>query len=48
LCGAKSADISGILGYMHEEEMAHRDNISILAEAGDTADGQPEDATNEK
>lgn len=33
LCGVRSADIIDTLGYMHEEEMAHRDNISILAEA---------------
>ncbi|MGI9296476.1 MAG: glutamate 5-kinase [Gammaproteobacteria bacterium] len=30
LCGAKSGDIPKIIGYMHEEEMAHRDNMSIL------------------
>ena len=30
LCGVKSADIVKIIGYMHEEEMAHRDNMSIL------------------
>ncbi|MBE8157990.1 MAG: glutamate 5-kinase [Betaproteobacteria bacterium] len=30
LCGARSGDIIKIIGYMHEEEMAHRDNMSIL------------------
>lgn len=30
LCGAKSGDIRKIIGYIHEEEMAHRDNMSIL------------------
>lgn len=30
LCGIKSKDIIKTLGYMHEEEMAHRDNMSIL------------------
>ncbi len=30
LCGAKSGDIAKIIGRMYEEEMAHRDNISIL------------------
>ena len=30
LCGARSADIIKLIGYMHEEEMAHRDNMSIL------------------
>ena len=33
LCGAKSGDILRIIGYMHEEEMAHRDNMSILETA---------------
>ncbi|MGI9305878.1 MAG: glutamate 5-kinase [Gammaproteobacteria bacterium] len=33
LCGARSADITNIIGYMHEEEMAHRDNMSILETA---------------
>ncbi len=30
LCGVKSKDIASILGYAHEEEMVHRDNMSIL------------------
>lgn len=30
LCGAKSGDIVKLIGYMREEEMAHRDNMSIL------------------
>ena len=30
LCGVKSGDIFSILGYMHEEEMAHRDNMTVL------------------
>ena len=30
LCGKNSADIANILGYIHEEELAHRDNMSIL------------------
>ena len=30
LCGVKSADIAETLGYCHEEEMAHRDNMTIL------------------
>ena len=29
LCGVKSANIEKTLGYRHEEEMAHRDNMSI-------------------
>ena len=31
LRGVKSADIVKTIGYMHEEEMAHRDNISVVA-----------------
>ena len=30
LCGVKSDKIAAVLGYMHEEEMAHRDNMTIL------------------
>ncbi|MGU9950896.1 MAG: glutamate 5-kinase [Gammaproteobacteria bacterium WSBS_2016_MAG_OTU1] len=30
LCGARSDQIANIIGYMNEEEMAHRDNMSIL------------------
>ncbi len=30
LRGVKSNDIFSVLGYMHEEEMAHRDNMSVL------------------
>ena len=30
LCGARSGDIARLIGYMNEEEMAHRDNMSIL------------------
>lgn len=30
LCGQKSGAIKNVLGYMHEEEMAHRDNMTIL------------------
>lgn len=33
LCGARSGDIVNIIGYMHEEEMAHRDNMSIFPES---------------
>lgn len=33
LCGVKSADIAQIIGYKNEEEMAHRDNMSILESA---------------
>lgn len=29
LCGVKSADIKAILGYVYEDELAHRDNISV-------------------
>lgn len=31
LCGVKSKDIKKVLGYVREEEIAHRDNMSILA-----------------
>ena len=31
LCGIKSDRIAQVLGYAHEEEMAHRDNMSVLA-----------------
>jgi glutamate 5-kinase len=30
LCGINSRDIAQIIGYVHEEEMAHRDNMSII------------------
>lgn len=30
LCGVNSAAIAGVLGYKYEEEMAHRDNMTIL------------------
>ena len=30
LCGVNSRDIAATLGYAHEDEMAHRDNMSIL------------------
>ena len=30
ICGQKSDAIAGILGYQYEEELAHRDNISVL------------------
>lgn len=30
LCGVKSGDIEKVLGYAYEEEMAHRDNMTVL------------------
>ena len=30
LCGVKSGDIAAVLGYAHEEEIVHRDNMTIL------------------
>lgn len=30
LCGIKSGDIEKVLGYAYEEEMAHRDNMTVL------------------
>lgn len=31
LCGARSDAIATVLGYKHEEEMAHRDNMTLVA-----------------
>ena len=30
LCGVKSGDIEKVLGYAYEEELAHRDNMTVL------------------
>ncbi|MGI9338123.1 MAG: glutamate 5-kinase [Gammaproteobacteria bacterium] len=30
LCGVKSGEIEKVLGYAYEEEMAHRDNMTVL------------------
>ena len=30
LCGVRSDAIAGVLGYCHEEELAHRDNMTIV------------------
>lgn len=30
LCGKKSSEIAGVLGFMNEEELIHRDNLVVL------------------
>jgi glutamate 5-kinase len=41
IIGHKSRDIEAILGYRGREELIHRDDLVLLAAAGDASAGQP-------
>jgi glutamate 5-kinase len=37
IAGRRSAEIEAILGYRGRDEMIHRDDLVVVAEAGDSA-----------